>query len=161
MLKKLKRLMDWTPQPVKKEDTSIISDEVLTALKPTRAPELQNFMDGFDMIKHSSVDKKIANPPIIPYSKNVWVGESVDKKPAKVAPYKSVLSDAEKRALLASSIIIMMKSPVSSSDLEYIGKSRINGRPIYRYTGDDFASLYSYYSDMEIEEVVYNPGFGI
>jgi hypothetical protein len=55
----------------------------------------------------------------------------------------------ENKQLLKSSITISLDFPVERKDLRFVANSRIDGKPIYIYTGDDFSTF-----DLPYEEMV-------
>ena len=71
-----------------------------------------------------------------------------DKKDKK--SFVSMEMTQNNKDLLKRSIVISLYDfEVERSDLEFIGNSRIDGRPIYRYIGNDFSKF-----DLPYEELV-------
>lgn len=150
------KLFKKKEKPVKNNsiDTLLLGEDEITAIKPTKGSEPQNFLNGFDMEKHKVVDNKILdkiqNPPTITIPRQTY-----EPRPVKKLPVVDTTIE-QKKEILKNSILIMLKIKEDRKDLDFIGESRINGRPIYRYIGKDFSTF-----DLEYEEVFYNPGFGI
>lgn len=145
----------------------IMGDQEITAVKPSKPKNETNFMDGFDMKTHSSVDKKIEKSQtegIVTVKKKLTYDAVQDPSfdtPKKVASKLESMNNEQKKEILKNSLIIMIDKPIDSDQLEFIGKSRINGRPIYRYIGKDFLKFRSNHAYREFEEVFYQPGYGI
>jgi hypothetical protein len=59
------------------------------------------------------------------------------------------MTQKNKDILKTSIVISLYDFEVERIDLEFIGNSRINGRPIYRYIGNDFSKF-----DLPYEELV-------
>ena len=49
---------------------------------------------------------------------------------------------------------VMSDMNISHPDLKFMGISRINGKPIYKFTGTDFSSIYREYKHCNLEELV-------
>jgi len=73
------------------------------------------------------------------------------KEVVKGKKVKSPMDMTEKnKELLKRSIVISLYDfGIERNDLEFIGNSRINGRPIYRYIGNDFSKF-----DLPYDELV-------
>ena len=67
-----------------------------------------------------------------------------------ISPYEpKVITSGYKEKLKSSIVISLYDRDVIRDDLEFVGKSRIDGRPIYRYIGEDFSKF-----DLPYEELV-------
>lgn len=78
-------------------------------------------------------------------------GEEDEKKEVSINSIPTpIIINKNYRNLLKKSIVISLHDfGVVRDDLEFIGNSRINGRPIYRYIGSDFSKF-----DLLYDEVV-------
>ena len=150
-------------------DELLLGEEEITGIKPTKKTEPQNFIGDFDITKFNKVDEKIVhgveNPTVI---KALYVPETENRRIEQVRSIEDSLpmsgkglSIEQKKEILKNSLIIMIERPIKSDELDFIGNSRINGKPIYRYIGKDFLSFRTKYENYEFDEVFYNPGFGI
>ena len=59
------------------------------------------------------------------------------------------MSEKNKELLKRSIVISLYDFGIERNDLEFIGDSRVNGRPIYRYIGNDFSKF-----DLPYEELI-------
>lgn len=150
-------------------DDLLLGEEEITGIKPTKKSEPQNFIGDFDITQFSKVDDKIMygveNPtaietPYVPKTENRKI-EQVRTIEDSFPMSGKGLSIEQKKEILKNSLIIMIERPIKSDELDLIGNSRINGKPIYRYIGKDFLSFRAKYENYEFDEVFYNPGFGI
>ena len=132
----------------------MLGEEKIEVVKTTKeskkTSDVPKFLDGFDIDTYSVVDKKISDS--IKKSNLEKYGPSQHS-----ITKRNELCNEEKRSLLKKSILIMLDyEQPERKDLDFIGKSRINGKPIYRYIGKQFENF-----DLKYEEVFYNPYVGI
>jgi hypothetical protein len=110
--------------------------------------------------KNSPVEKiasAIKESRIDGYDKGDFIGDfkypvkKEDDVPIRhISPYvPKVITSVYKEKLKSSIVISLYDLNVVRDDLEFIGKSRIDGRPIYRYVGEDFSKF-----DLPYEELV-------
>lgn len=128
-----------------------IDFETITAVKESKSKNVdQTFIDGFDMETYTM---------------------KPSKKEKAVPPYESVVKDAvsdfikntngyrnkreDKKTVdkvlteLRGCIVIMLDELVQRNDLQFISRSRINGKPIYKYIGNDISKF-----NLKYEEIV-------
>ena len=111
-------------QPHVKEGKPISTGDFIGDFKPRKAtlsPEQLAFTDVKNFISGAT---SIGNPFKI-----------------DVNPQKKMKLTTENKHLVRNSIVISLDFPVSRPDLEFIDNSRIDGKPIYRYCGQDFSSF--------------------
>jgi hypothetical protein len=116
-------ILNLFKKSIKKDDSSgdTITDTI-TALKPTRKKEKEStFIGDFDITKKHVSSKKNASSLILEEDRIVS---------------RPVLSNS-----LVTHICISLDSPVFRPDLEFIANSRIDGKPIYKYIGNDFSKF--------------------
>lgn len=123
MITKLKKFFE------KVEKVSV--DPFETAEKPralkkgSRAPEKSDFLGDFTVINQNQKQK------------------AVKEKEASVelTKQKPMIMNSRNREILKESIVISLDFPVDRNDLQFIGNSRKDGKPIYRYIGSDFSTF--------------------
>jgi len=69
------------------------------------------------------------------------------EKPEEVFP-KPMLLTKNNRKELTSNIVISLEFYIEHPDLLFVGNSRIDGRPIYMYTGIDFSNFNYPYEEL-------------
>lgn len=114
----------------KAEIQDIIPDEILSAVKKSTkvSGEGHSFLEDFEY----PVRKK----------------EIIDVSEYKLIDAEKITSEYKEK-LKESIVISLYDLNVQRSDLEFICKSRIDGRPIYRYIGNDFSKF-----DLPYEELI-------
>jgi hypothetical protein len=123
----------------KEEIQDIIPEEILSAVKKSTkdSAESHSFLEDFEY----PVRKK----------------EIIDISEYRLIDAEKITSEYKEK--LKSSIVISLYGlNVQRSDLEFICKSRIDGRPIYRYIGHDFSKFDIPYEELvSIEDVLQIP----
>lgn len=102
----------------------------------------------FSTIKKSSKDSAESHSFIGDFEYPVKKKEDIPVR--YISPYEpKVITSSYKEKLKSSIVISLYDLNVVRDDLEFIGKSRIDGRPIYRYVGEDFSKF-----DLPYDELV-------
>ena len=92
-------------------------------------PIESEFMKGFI---HSGNDNEI--------DFSTYKTQEIDLENYMQSP-KPMEMNYENRKKLSESIVISLDIPVSRNDLEFVGNSHVDGKPIYRYTGINFSTF--------------------
>lgn len=118
----------------KTEVQDIIPEEILSAVKKStpESAEGHSFIGDFEY----------------PINKIKSESASVSRsKPKEITP-------SYKETLKKSIVISLLDEGVQRPDLEFVGKSRVDGRPIYRYIGSDFSKFDLPYSELfSVEDI--------
>lgn len=135
-------LKDFTPHLIKNENTFVTGStspgwEISkpTTKKKTRDLSIEAYSEYVAEHVANNLNKVIA------YSE--YVAEAIGDKriPKKI--------NAQYKKTIQQSIVISLEMACNRPDLEFIANSRVDGKPIYRYTGVDFSRF-----DLPYEEVV-------
>jgi hypothetical protein len=141
MISIIKKILKPRPQEKKQVGLdSLMGDGIKTHIKETKQVDKQDFIGDFDIMKL---------PKREPLKENRdYIIPSVEQKPMRMTK--------QNKDLLKRSIVISLDFPVSRPDLEFIAKSRIDGRPIYRYIGE-----MPFKMDIPFEELMSLEGFHV
>jgi hypothetical protein len=119
MISIIKKLLKTEKKQTSLTTIDMMGDGIKPHVKKTVKEETQDFIGDFDISKLPNKNLEIKQDYFIP---------SVEPKPMKMNKHN--------KDLLKRSIVISLDFPVSRPDLEFIAKSRVDGRPIYRYIGE-------------------------
>ena len=117
----------------------LMGDGIQPHMKEGKSPSTGDFIGDFKPRKATLSPEQLAFIDV----KNFVTGATSMSDPYKieVSPQKKMKLTKENKHLVRNSILISLDFPVSRLDLEFIDNSKIDGKPIYRYCGQDFSSF--------------------